>query len=170
MNRREFLKRTLEGIVIGSIPLISSCANLLGPDNGIEYYMQTDKSTYKLGEKVEISYKVTNLGSKEVTLHTYRDPEFNILINKRFKETVWAAIHGWKWFSPGVTISPGETLLNPRNWSKKNSSPYIWDMRYDESGGDNKGKLVGQGRYNVTFVVYELPKIEFRVPITIIKD
>ncbi len=28
--------------------------------DGIEYYMQTDKSVYDLGEDVEMSYRVTN--------------------------------------------------------------------------------------------------------------
>jgi len=66
MNRREFLKKGLEGIIISSIPLISNCSKknpiiYTGPISGIEYYMQTDKSVYKLGEKVKMLYRVTNL-------------------------------------------------------------------------------------------------------------
>jgi len=34
--------------------------------DGIEYYMQTDKAVYNLGEDVDMLYRVTNLGSKDV--------------------------------------------------------------------------------------------------------
>ena len=76
MNRREFLKRSLEGLyIVSSIPLISSCSknpvksepvnsNSIIKDN-IEYYIQTDKSVYKLGEKVEMLYRVTNKRGEE---------------------------------------------------------------------------------------------------------
>ena len=33
--------------------------------DGIEYYMQTDKSVYDLGEEVEMLYRVTNLGDED---------------------------------------------------------------------------------------------------------
>ena len=176
MNRRDFLKKGLEGIIISSIPFISNCgknpvksesevnSNSIIKDN-IEYYIQTDKKEYKLGEIVEVPYKVTNLGSEEVTLNTYQSPEFNILIQKD-GETIWAVYHGFWQYSPGVTLSAGESLNNPRPWSIKNSSPSKWDMRYDESGGDNEGKLVEPGIYNVIFVTYNSPT-EVGVPITI---
>ena len=83
MNRREFIKKSLEGIVIFccicSIPLISGCkknpvesepdsildSNSIIKDN-IKYYMQTDKKIYNLGENVEMLYRVTNLGNDNV--------------------------------------------------------------------------------------------------------
>jgi len=179
MNRREFLRKSLEGIVIGTIPLISSCgknpvksesvnSSSIIRDN-IEYYIRIDKFEYKLGEGVEISYKVINLKSKGVSLNTYQSPEFNILIQKD-EENIWAARHTFYFYSPGVTISPGETLNNPRGWSGRNSSPYIWDMKYDEWSEDNKGKLIEPAIYDIIFVVYSYPKIEVAVPITIIKN
>ncbi|MHC4308423.1 MAG: PEP-CTERM sorting domain-containing protein [Planctomycetota bacterium] len=36
--------------------------------DNIEYYMQTNKSVYDLGENVEMLYRVTNLGDEDVTL------------------------------------------------------------------------------------------------------
>jgi len=36
--------------------------------DGIEYYIQTDKSVYDLGESVEMLYRVTNLGDEDVTI------------------------------------------------------------------------------------------------------
>jgi hypothetical protein len=176
MNRREFLKKSLEGIIMG-VPLLCNCEknpinsepksniNSIVKDN-IEYYVETNKSTYKLGENVKIIRKVSNLGSKEVTLNTYQDPEFNILIQKD-GETTWALGHWFKMYSPGINLSAGEILYNPGNWSKKNSSPYEWDMRYDEWDGNNKNKLVEPGIYNVIFVVYASPKTEVGVPIAI---
>jgi len=186
MNRREFIKKTLEGIVIagiGSIPLISGCvhnpfssvrdseqdlesylnSNSIIKDN-IKYYIQTDKKIYNLGEEVEMHYKVTNLGSKEVTIYCGQSPEFNILI-KKDGETIWAICHGWWQYSPGVEISAGETLDNPLNYSKRMLDPPKWDMRYDESDEANQGKLVGPGIYNVIFVTYN--GTEVGVPVTI---
>ena len=70
MNRREFLKKGLEGIIVG-IPLILDCgknpvsselnSNSFIKEN-IEYYIQTDKKDYKLGENVGMLYGVTNKG------------------------------------------------------------------------------------------------------------
>lgn len=36
--------------------------------DGIEYYVQTDKSVYTLGENVEILFRVSNLGDNSLTL------------------------------------------------------------------------------------------------------
>ena len=88
MNRRKFLKKSLEGIVvvccICSIPLISGCKknpvesepdSILNSNSiikdGIKYYMQTNKKIYSLGEEVEMLYRVTNLGKEEVTFNIY---------------------------------------------------------------------------------------------------
>ena len=191
MDRREFIKKSLAGIAIassiGSIPLISACghnpfssvrdseqnlesylnSNSIIEDNNIKYYIQTDKKIYNLGEKVEILYKVTNLGKEELVLRTYQSPEFNILI-KKDGGTIWAIYHGWWTWSPGIKISAGETLDNPLNYSKRMSDPPKWDMRYDESDEANQGKLVGPGIYNVIFVTYNFPtEAEVGVPITI---
>ncbi len=75
MKRRRFLQKSLEGIVLASTPLISSSvesgvksdlnSNSIIRDD-IEYYMQTDRYIYNLGENVETLYRVTNFGDEDV--------------------------------------------------------------------------------------------------------
>ena len=50
MNRREFLKKSLEGIVLGSIPLINSCKNPVGSKKGSGvniYFLKDEKLTIR---------------------------------------------------------------------------------------------------------------------------
>ncbi|GAF78502.1 unnamed protein product, partial [marine sediment metagenome] len=129
--------------------------------DGIEYYMQTDKFIYNLGEEVEMLYRVTNLRDEEVLIGCSRSPEFNLLVQKD-EETIWMKVQGWYWFSPGITLSGGEyTDLS-----------HGWDMK------DGDGNLVEPGVYNVVGVMYNEPwnydnsgsptVTEVAVPITII--
>ena len=148
MNRREFLKKSLEGIVLGSIPLISSCGknpvdseqdldtNPIIKDS-IEYYVQTDKSVYKLGENVEMLYRVTNLKNEDVTFRFPHSPQYNFWIEKD-GEVIWRAINGW-W----TVIT--EFTLSPNNSKEFN---YIWDMK------DNENILVNVGKYSVIGGLY----------------
>ena len=157
MNRRKFIKKTLEGIVIagsiGSIPLISGCkknpvesepesilnSNSIIKDS-IKYYMQTDKKIYSLGEEVEMLYRVTNLSDEDVTFRFPHSPQFNFWIEKD-GEVIWRAINGW-W--PVIT----EFTLSPNN-SKEFS--YVWGGevgRYSAIGG----LYAGSGPYDHTKV------------------
>lgn len=52
MNRREFLKKSLEGIIIGSISLISSCGK-----NPVEYFITVDFETIGKGNMSTIKEK-----------------------------------------------------------------------------------------------------------------
>jgi hypothetical protein len=63
--------------------------------NDIEYYIQTDKSTYSLGENVEILYRVTNLRDEEWTF-SYMPPVQDVLVaadEGGVSDTVWF----WSW-------------------------------------------------------------------------
>jgi hypothetical protein len=105
--------------------------------DGIEYYIQTDKSIYDLGENVEMLYRVTNLRSEDVTFGFPGSPEWNFWVEKD-GINIWSAVKGWYAFSPGFTLAPGEYKefpdLNP---------PCIWDMR------DNENNLINVGEYDV---------------------
>ena len=45
--------------------------------NDVEYYVQTDKSTYLLGEDVEMLYRITNLGQESITYTVSWNPVWN---------------------------------------------------------------------------------------------
>jgi hypothetical protein len=62
-----FKKTILVVLVLGTAQVAK--ANLVNSNSiiqdGIEYYIQTDKFVYDLGENVEILYRVTNLRDEE---------------------------------------------------------------------------------------------------------
>jgi hypothetical protein len=127
-------------------------------EDGIEYYLQTDKSVYNLSENVDMLFRVTNLRSEDVLIGCSRSGEFNFLVEKN-DDTIWAAAHAFAWFSPGIELSAGESK----------NIPYIWDMIDDTSN------LVAPGIYDVVGVMYNEPwtgagPTEVPVPITIIPE
>lgn len=147
-------------LVLGMAPFAMATpvdSNSITQD-GIEYYVQTDKSTYDLGENVEMLFRVTNLTDADVLIGCSRHGEFNLLVEKN-GEAVWYLAHAFAWFSPGVELSDGESK----------NIPYIWNMI-----GDNNN-LVAPGIYDVVGVMYNEPwtgtgPTEVSVPITIVPE
>ena len=143
-NRRQFLK-TLEGIVIGSVPLIYNCSKnpinseqyLNNPiiknnneerrikyksdsiiKNGIECYMQTDKKDYKLGEKVEMRYRVANVG-KEPYGFSFSSSQWYDFNVKKLDEEIWRWSYD-KFFAMAITnfrLNPDEYKEFIENWN-----------------------------------------------------
>ena len=105
--------------------------------DGIEYYIQTNKSVYNLGEDVEILYRVTNLRDEDVTFSFPGSPEWNFWV-EREGQSIWRAVNGWYAIGSGFTLSHGESKEFPTY-----NTPYIWDMR------DSEKNLVDIGEYNV---------------------
>ena len=141
MNRRKFLK-TLEGIVIAGIPLISSCSEknpviYTGPISGIEYHMQTDKSVYKLGEKVQMLYRVTNLRDEDVKFIFPQSPEWNFWVEKD-GEVIWSAVNSWWDLAILLMLAPNDS----------DEYSCVWDMR------DYKNNLVDVGKYSAIGGLY----------------
>ncbi|MFA6426814.1 MAG: hypothetical protein WCW64_11645 [Phycisphaerae bacterium] len=130
----------------------------------IEFYVQTDKSGYSLGESVEILFKVTNLGNTDVTIGCSRHGEFNYLVRKN-NEDIWALAHWFAWDMPVVSLSAGETITLPS---------YAWNMK------DDAGILILPDAYSVVGLMYNEPwndasgrvprPTEVSVPITIIPE
>ena len=154
MNRREFLKKSLEGIIIG-IPLIYNCGkNPVEPDldtnpiikDGIGYYIQTDKSTYKLEENVEMLYRVSNLRSEEKTfLIVVSHPLFkpcNFKVNKDGTK-IWVYYNNY-----GPVSIPTDYIPTDHSFTlqpNENKEFYDnWDMKDTRSGN-----LVNPGVYDV---------------------
>ena len=101
--------------------------------DGIEYYIQTDKSVYKLEEDVKMLYKVTNLRDEDVTFTFGGSPEWNFWVEKD-GEVIWRAVEGWWAEGTAFTLAPNEYK----------EFRYVWDMK------DHKGNLVIDiGKYNV---------------------
>ena len=130
MDRREFLKKSLEGIVIGSVPLIYNCgknpvnSELYIKDN-IEYCIQTGKSAYKLGEKVEILYRVANVG-KEPYVFSFPSSQWYDFNVKKLDEEIWEWSYN-KLFATVITnfgLNPGEYKEFIENWNMLYNNGY----------------------------------------------
>jgi len=101
--------------------------------NGIEYYMQTDKSVYNLGETVEMLYRVTNLGTDDVTFH-FDDQVQHYFTVKLYGNLIWDV--------PKVGFPGGSSfVLSPSGYKEYSET---WDML------DNLGILITPGTYDIT--------------------
>lgn len=111
-------------------------------EDGIEYYIQTDKSVYKLGEQVQMLYRVTNLRDEDVTFSFPHFPVWNFWVEKD-GEYIYRAVNGWFEEVTEFTLSPGETKQCPYP-----DGPSIWNMR------DREGNLVTPGEYHIIGGLY----------------
>ena len=129
--------------------------------NDVEYYVQTDKSVYDLGENVEMLYRITNQGDEDISFSFPHTPEWNFWIEKNGVNT-WTAVKSWYEVVSEFTLVPGEYIEFPHF-----SSPLIWDMM------DNNGVQVQLGQYDVIGGLdlesyYDYTKIS--VPIEIVPE
>jgi len=109
-KQNENLKKLVcAGIVILAI---AGCAkaNLVNSnsivEDGIEYYIQTDKAVYNLGEDVEILYRISNLTDQEWTVIDVGSLRF-IYVAPKGAEWFDAI---WEWFEPAPPGTNGFTL------------------------------------------------------------
>jgi len=134
--------------------------------DGIEYYMQTNKSVYDLGEEVDMLYRVTNLREEDVMFGFAHGPESrqcDFLVEKN-GEPVWDTIH-WPvtWAFTSFVLEPSE------------SKEYIqlWDMTYSEEwrGSGGRGGLpyneVTPGIHDITGVLNYFPSYERYIPVSV---
>ncbi|MCL5257477.1 MAG: BsuPI-related putative proteinase inhibitor [Chloroflexi bacterium] len=85
----------------------------------IQVTVQTDKTTYALGEPVNITVDVTNASSSSVTLNYRSGQEYDIIVNKDGQE-VWKWSTG-KFFTQelhSVTLAPGESRTFQDSWTQ----------------------------------------------------
>jgi hypothetical protein len=133
-------------------------------DNGVEYYIQTDKSVYNLGENVNILYRVSNLTDENIFLSTVIDDplayyDFRVTQNDN---------HIWRYpyMSPvlgfgGIFFEPYETKEFQTIWNMMNDNGTLIET-YDDF-------LVSPGIYNVIGEVALFPE-EQRVPVSVSID
>jgi hypothetical protein len=127
---------------ITHIAMAISDSNSIVRDD-IEYYIQTDKSVYNLGEDVEMLYRVTNLGVEDMTFSPLPLPEWNFWV-ERDGDHIWRAVNAWYGKITEFTLRSGESREFPAL-----SHPYVWDMQDDE------GNLVTVGDYSVIGGLYD---------------
>lgn len=128
-------------------------------EDGVEYYIQTDKSVYNLGENVEMLFRVTNLNPWTVSFEfTGEHGAFNIFV-KQNDDDIWAVSRFSVWNPPfTIDLPAGEFIEFPTTEFR------TWDMK------DYDGNLVTSGAYDVVGVMYTDPLTEVGVPITIIPE
>ena len=152
MKQPHLIMMAIVLIATSSLVMATPVSNTIVVDD-IEYLIQADKPVYDFGQDVEMLYRVTNLTDEDVRIVTFQSPEFNFVVTKE-QEAIWALVHWFIAFSPGVPLSAGEFK----------EISYSWDMINDN------GNLVGPGIYDVIGVTYTLPQIEVGVPISIVPE
>ena len=156
MNRREFLKRSLEGIVLGSIPFISCTKNpvdsepyLKKPvnDNRREhkliFNLKLDKFEYKPKEPINLEYSTRNNNDTAVTFCFPNQQQFNYFVYEG-NELIYYDV---KFVLPALsslTINPHQTIIFKRTWDQKNDSrEYVWPGNYTLIAGLMPSRIKG---------------------------
>ena len=171
MNReanKSLKKLVCAGMVILAI---AGCAkaNLVDSnsvvENGIEYYIQTDKAVYDLGESVEILYRVTNLTDNPVSIGEVLlfGPDYNVIITDDGENEVWCyllTLH-----PPGP---PGTTMFHLEPYESKEYQT-TWDLTNDNGTSDRTDDFpVDPGMYNITGELFlTFPYWDKKVPVTL---
>jgi len=111
--------------------------------DGIEYYIEANKSVYNLGEDVEILFRITNLTDQKWEVSGTGSLRFILVAPKG---TEWFDPI-WEWYEPappgptGLRLQPGESTEVSAVW------PQI-DMRGTTEPGDDT--QVPPGIYSIT--------------------
>ncbi len=130
----------------GIVPVNS---NSIIKDN-IDYYMQTDKSVYTLGENVELLYRVTNVGGDAITFSFGDQVQYRFSVDKN---------DSFIWGVPKVGFPAlSEFVLQP---GEHKEYAEVWDML------DNQGITITPGLYNVTGSLNYLTVHERYVPVSV---
>ena len=141
----------LASIVPAKATLVNS--NSVVIDN-IEYYMQTNKSVYDLGESVEMLYRVTNLRDDDAVFIFSYGP----LENTCDWMVDQDELRIWDNLDRPVTFVGTSFSLNP---SESYEYTHTWDMTY--KNGDN----ILPGNYTITGVLGYPSNHERYVPVSI---
>jgi len=131
--------------------ILSDNSNSIVIDN-IEYYIQTDKSTYNMGEDVNMLHRVTNMGDQDVTIQCNRIPQFNFRVKKNGND-IWSRYHFFLTKLSYIEIPVGSFIEKTFTWDMYNDNDY----------------LIGPGIYDVVGVMYN-SNTEVSVPITVIPE
>lgn len=120
----------------------------------IEYYIQTDKSVYDLGEDVDVLYRVTNLSDEDVEYKFTYGPIDNTCDWMVDKDE----LRIWDNLGRGATTVLTSFNLGPSEFYEYT---HTWNMTY--KNGDN----IFPGNHNVTGVLGYPPDHERYVPVSV---
>ena len=144
---KKILKKLVCAVIVTLVLVGCAKATLVNSNSvfqdGIEYYIQTDKSVYDLGEDVEILYRISNLTDQEWTV-SGGAPLRIIFVAQ--KDAEWFESI-WQWFEPappgsiGLRLEPGQSAEINETW------PQIDMQGTPESGDDTQ---VSPGIYRIT--------------------
>jgi len=135
------IKKILKKLIIAGISILFITANAKATlvnsnsivQDDIEYYVQTDKAVYVLGESIEMLYRVTNLRGELVTIH-FSDQVQHYFTVKQDEYLVWD--------EPKIGQPATSTVVLPPGGNKEYTE--TWDML------DNQGVLIMPANYEVT--------------------
>jgi hypothetical protein len=132
--------------------------------DGIEYYIETDKAVYDLGEDVEVLYRITNLRNEEWEVISFF-PVWDICIEEKqgdeFVE-VWS-LH---WYGGGHT---GPAVLRLQAGEYK-AFEHVWSQINHKGTREIEDDVpVLPGAYRVTGLIESLNS-SVGVPITIVPE
>ena len=140
--------------------------------DGIEYYIETNKPVYDLGEDVEILYRITNQTDEEWTVRGV-GRIFDVVVESTEEEgfrEVWSRY----WTSP--VMAPGPVLLRLQP-NESSGMRVTWDqMDYQLTRNPGDDIEVGPGTYRVLGVldltpgVADLPYSSVGIDITVIPE
>ena len=122
--------------------------------DGIEYYMQTDKFVYNLGESVQMLYRVKNLGDMDVEFRFSYGPidnTCNWMVDKN-------ELRIWDNLGRPATGVITWFVLNP---SESKEYTQFWSMSY------NNGDPIMPGIYDITGVLSYYTGYERYVPVSV---
>lgn len=126
--------------------------------DGIEYYMQTDKSVYSLGQDVEILYRVTNLDGNSVDLAEVINCWFwgHLIITDIDDTEIWEYHR--------VVPPCGYIMLHLEPYESKECQK-TWEMTNDNGTFERDDDFpIGPGVYNI---MGELEAPGGRVPVSV---
>ncbi|MDH4238038.1 MAG: hypothetical protein OEW48_00605 [Phycisphaerae bacterium] len=140
----QIFKKLVYAGIVASVLLTGAAGKALSaPDSNsivvddIEFYVETDKSFYYLGENVQMLYRLTKLGFPSATIPCNRSPELNLVVRKD-GETIWMKYTIWYWYSPGLKLLPGVPCEITADWDMNDANSFP----------------VGPGTYDVLGVIY----------------
>jgi len=129
--------------------------------DGIEYYLQTDKAVYDLGENVRMLHRVTNVSGNLVDIEGVLNCEWgwtHFIITDDGNNDIWEYLHGpppCGWTT--LHLEPDESKEYQKTWNMMN------DNGTDRTLDDFP---VGPGSYNIKAELFRDGGYE-RVPVSV---
>jgi len=150
------IKKILRKLVCASIVILFMTGNAKAAlvdsnsiiRDGIEYYIQTDKAVYDLGENVEILYRVTNFTDNPVSIgeKSLFSPDYDVIITDDGDTKVWQYVLAL----PPPPGPPETTMFHLEPYESKEYQT-IWDLTNDNGTSDRIDDFpVDPGMYNIT--------------------